>query len=50
MSSSSIEKLKQLWESHKDNDVADIVMPPEIKEANKWIFELHETEVGRAAS
>lgn len=50
VSSSSIEKLQQLWESHKDNDVADIVVPPEIEEANERIPELHETEVGRAAS
>jgi hypothetical protein len=50
VSSSSIEKLLQLWESQKDNDVADIVVPPEIEEANEWILELHEMEVGRAAS
>jgi hypothetical protein len=45
VSSSSIEKLQQLWESHEDNDVADIVVPPEIEEKNEWIPELHEMEV-----
>jgi hypothetical protein len=40
----------QLWESHKDNDVADIVVLPEIEEAIGRIPELHEMEVGRATS
>lgn len=30
--------------------MVDVVVPPEMEEANERIPELHETEVGRAAS
>ncbi len=50
MSSSSIGNLQQLWESHKENDVADIVVPTEMEETNERFPELHEMEVGRGAS
>ena len=35
---------------HKDNDVADIVVPTEMEETNERFPELHEMEVGRGAS